>query len=290
MRYILSSLRVIFTRQVCEGSRGKLQNSYALPKRTYVGPTSLDAALSFLMANIAHVREGTYVMDPFVGTGGILVASAHFGAVTLGMDIDMRILKGTTGVIQDGRNPLTNFEQYGLKSPDLIRGDMNKLNLRPGVMFDAIITDPPYGLRAGARKSGMRPNRESYIITSPDHIPATQPYPVEECYADLFDFVARRLVLGGRFVYLFPTTNEYKDEHLPSHPCFKLIANCEQKLQGATRRRLIASVKVKEFEEGMVADVPEFTWQRGILTMGMKRKQSDEEAANAKIYDDATEK
>ena len=32
------------------------------------------------------------VYDPFVGTGSILVAAAHHGAVTLGADIDPRVI------------------------------------------------------------------------------------------------------------------------------------------------------------------------------------------------------
>lgn len=31
--------------------------------------------------------------DPFVGTGGLLVAASHYGAVTLGMDIDIRVIR-----------------------------------------------------------------------------------------------------------------------------------------------------------------------------------------------------
>ena len=31
--------------------------------------------------------------DPFVGTGSILVAAAHLGDVTLGADIDIRVVR-----------------------------------------------------------------------------------------------------------------------------------------------------------------------------------------------------
>ena len=33
------------------------------------------------------------VYDPFVGTGSILVAASHFGAVTVGADIDIRVVR-----------------------------------------------------------------------------------------------------------------------------------------------------------------------------------------------------
>jgi tRNA (guanine10-N2)-methyltransferase len=46
---------------------------YDLKKRFYLGPTSLDHALAFIMANAARVKRGGFVLDPFVGTASILV-------------------------------------------------------------------------------------------------------------------------------------------------------------------------------------------------------------------------
>jgi tRNA (guanine10-N2)-methyltransferase len=43
----------------------------------------MDAEMAFLMANQALVMPGKLVYDPFVGTGSILVAAAHFGAMTM---------------------------------------------------------------------------------------------------------------------------------------------------------------------------------------------------------------
>lgn len=45
-----------------------------------------------------QVKKGDLVYDPFVGTGSILVAAAHFGAHTIGADIDIR-------VVRDGEQP-----------------------------------------------------------------------------------------------------------------------------------------------------------------------------------------
>jgi tRNA (guanine10-N2)-methyltransferase len=39
------------------------------------------------------VRRGGLVLDPFVGTGSILVPAAHLGALTMGTDIDIRVIK-----------------------------------------------------------------------------------------------------------------------------------------------------------------------------------------------------
>jgi tRNA G10 N-methylase Trm11 len=75
---------------------------------------------------------------------------------------------------------------------------------RPGLeeVFDAVVTDPPYGVRAGARKSvhmvyKARP-------AGRDHFPHTDPYTLGECLLDLLESAARLLRTGGRLVYFLP--------------------------------------------------------------------------------------
>lgn len=54
----------------------------------------MDPQLSLIMANQALIKSGDIVMDPFVGSGSLLVAAAHFGAYVLGVDIDFLMLHG----------------------------------------------------------------------------------------------------------------------------------------------------------------------------------------------------
>lgn len=64
---------------------------FDVKKRSYVGPTTMDAEMSFLMANAAAVRPGSCVLDPFCGTGGVLLAAVALGANaagSVGCDID----------------------------------------------------------------------------------------------------------------------------------------------------------------------------------------------------------
>ncbi|KAJ1421539.1 S-adenosyl-L-methionine-dependent methyltransferase, partial [Ochromonadaceae sp. CCMP2298] len=179
----------------------------------YIGPTSLDHSLALIMANLTHVRRNSLVLDPFVGTASILVALAHFGALCYGTDIDVRVLKGEMHAGQPPdqitataarRGIFNNFLAYGLPLPELIRMD-NSLFDRHGY-FDCIVTDPPYGIRAGAKKSG-----QIMPVTNPvaadrrhDHIPRVQRYEVEEVMLDLLHTAARCLVVGGRLSYLIP--------------------------------------------------------------------------------------
>lgn len=52
----------------------------------------MDPQLSLLMANQALVQEGDLVLDPFVGSGSLLVSAAQFGGFVVGGDIDFLML------------------------------------------------------------------------------------------------------------------------------------------------------------------------------------------------------
>ena len=80
-----------FLLEIASG-RGDLPVKYSLKQRKFLGPTSMNAELAFIMANNALAKGGTFVLDPFVGTGSILVAAQAFGAHCLGTDIDIRML------------------------------------------------------------------------------------------------------------------------------------------------------------------------------------------------------
>lgn len=78
--------KVFFGREIGAADR-KLLPTYQLKSRTYLGPTAMDAEMAFLMANQAQAKPGRLVYDPFVGTGSILVAAAHYGAMTMVSDL-----------------------------------------------------------------------------------------------------------------------------------------------------------------------------------------------------------
>eukprot|EP01084_Bolivina_argentea_P312914 541793_1 len=268
------------------GSSRDIIRKFSLKKRKYVGSTSLDSELSFLMANQCKIKNGHIVLDPFCGTGSLLIAATYFGAITFGGDIDLRVLRGNKYFqhgIQKSDNaykhkPMyieeeeikkntaehsiyANFKQYGLNRPELLRCDLNNLIWKQyecmGLKFDGILCDPPYGLRAGARKSGHKnPVKvpEKYIH---NHHPRTMLYDQKDVMYDLLQFVAKYLRVNGRFVYLLPATIDFDDsKDLPTHPCLKIIGNSEQQCQGIFRRRLITMEKYKQFEKDMVPFIP----------------------------------
>lgn len=78
----------------CKIDKAKFNNKYQLSNRIYLGPTSADNDLAFLMCNQANIDQNSYVFDPFVGTAGLLIPPASHGATVFGCDLDMRVLNG----------------------------------------------------------------------------------------------------------------------------------------------------------------------------------------------------
>jgi hypothetical protein len=79
--------------------RRALLERYSLKHRPYIGTTSMPPELTFLMCNLAHVQRGHLVMDPFCGTGSNLVTAGHWGAMTLGTDMDGRVMRSGTAKV-----------------------------------------------------------------------------------------------------------------------------------------------------------------------------------------------
>ena len=108
---------------------------------------------------------------------------------------------------------LTNMDQYGLESKmvDALVCDLAHHPWRQAELFDAIICDPPYGIRAGAKKIGKREGDSADVPRSSNPVgkyPETVPYEMDQVIVDLLDFASFALVPGGRLVFWLPTVRE----------------------------------------------------------------------------------
>ena len=201
--------------QLAEGA-WPLLGTYALSSRGFVGRTALPPELSFCMCNMARIREGSFVLDPFAGSASLLLSAAHWGARTVGVDISEKALLGADG---SGSGVRDNFEREGLEPPErLVVGDATELISGELLgeesrfsAFDAVITDPPYGVMEGLGALYL-------------------PLPLR--VRTLLQLAATRLKTGGRLVFLLPTPSECTDPRewpiespsLPLMPCFEVEA------------------------------------------------------------------
>lgn len=149
-----SFLQVYFGRLIEEGSARQLIGHFDVKKRAYYGNTSMESEISLLMSNQSLASPGKLIYDPFIGTGSMAYPAAHFGAFVFGSDIDGRQMRGK------GKPPgvIRAAAQYGISSRilDLCTFDITQNPWRLGELFDAIVTDPPYGVRAGAKRLGRK--------------------------------------------------------------------------------------------------------------------------------------
>jgi len=148
----------LLTRQIATG----FDLSFYKPNtRECVTSTPLDPIAAFIMVNAGRVSRDVHVLDPYAGSGSVLLAAsavAH-NVVTIGIDRDETI--HFPSIIKD-------FHHRSLTPPSgLIRGDFRNASIRQQAKksalsatlslssesssafqgFDAIITDPPYGIR-----------------------------------------------------------------------------------------------------------------------------------------------
>ncbi len=108
--------------------------------RPFFHPLSLSPKLARLFLNLAAIPKGGCVLDPFCGSGSILIEAKEIGFKAIGRDLDKKMLYGSN----------KNLSYYGL-SAKLEEGDATEI---PDRELDAIVSDPPY-----ARASKMF-NRE----------------------------------------------------------------------------------------------------------------------------------
>lgn len=115
-------------------------------RRPFFRPTSLHPRIARALVNLA--RPGRRVLDPFSGTGGIVLEAALMGLSATGVDVDPAVVAGA-------RENADHFEA----DVDLLVGDVRDLPVRAGI--DAVVTDPPYGRSTGTGGAMLDELREA---------------------------------------------------------------------------------------------------------------------------------
>ena len=104
--------------------------SRKVQNRPFFHPTSLHPKYARALVNLSRTGENETLLDPFCGTGGILIEAALCGVKAVGIDVDNQMVRGA----QD------NLAFYHL-SAKVRQGDARRTRIK----CDGIATDPPYG-------------------------------------------------------------------------------------------------------------------------------------------------
>ena len=103
-------------------------------KRPFFYPGSMNPKLARCMVNLSRVKEGELVLDPFCGTGGILIEAGLIGCKLVGSDMFWKMKNGTA----------INLDYYGITDYRTFKLDVRELKMYEKVA--SVVTDPPYGI------------------------------------------------------------------------------------------------------------------------------------------------
>ena len=103
-------------------------------KRPFFYPGSMSPKLARCMVNLARVKENDLLLDPFCGTGGILIEGGLIGCRLAGSDINWKMKNGTE----------INLDYCGITNYRTFNVDVRELNMYE--LADGVVTDPPYGI------------------------------------------------------------------------------------------------------------------------------------------------
>ncbi|MCD6522677.1 MAG: RsmD family RNA methyltransferase [Candidatus Diapherotrites archaeon] len=132
IRVFVDGDREIITEQLYEYTTEeiKCRNVNARP---FFVPTSLQPKWARILLNLAGLKEGNSMLDPFCGAGGILLEACTLGIDAMGIELDEKCYEGCK----------ENLWFY--HCDDVIVEHNDFLEWKPNRRFDAIVTDLPYG-------------------------------------------------------------------------------------------------------------------------------------------------
>lgn len=103
-------------------------------ERPFFSPISLHPKYARALINLTGVKRGGTVLDPFCGTGGIVIEAATMGMKAVASDFDPEMVAGTRENMEFYKLPLHDFETI----------DISDIPERFSEI-DAVACDPPYG-------------------------------------------------------------------------------------------------------------------------------------------------
>jgi tRNA (guanine10-N2)-dimethyltransferase len=166
-----TQITLFFTnkKSFCSLSLKNIRKSFSRRKphlRPGFAPTSLSPKLARCLINLAGIKKGA-VVDPFCGTGGVLIEAGLIGLKPVGYDIDEAALSKCR----------RNLKFYGIRKYQLKKADATKINQK----INYLVTDLPYGrntkvegslvnLYMSFLKALKKSLNESAVVVFPDFV------------------------------------------------------------------------------------------------------------------------
>ncbi|MDG6222845.1 MAG: N-6 DNA methylase [Candidatus Bathyarchaeota archaeon] len=127
-------------------------------RRPFFHPTAMQAKLARAMVNLAQPKTGDLILDPFCGTGGMLIEAGLIGCRVIGFDAKPHMLRG-------GRK---NIKHFGIEAEGFAIADAR---CPPITKVNCIVTDPPYGRSASTLGAKTRYIVEDFLAGIGNSLP-----------------------------------------------------------------------------------------------------------------------
>ena len=122
-----------------------------ISNRPYFSPIGIHPRIARAMINLSNCADDRTLIDPFCGTGGVLIEGADMGLEVIGIDLKDRMIEFSKG----------NLRHYGFKGK-LINSDFKEI---ADLNFGSIVCDPPYGIASTSGGENIRELMERSLDT-----------------------------------------------------------------------------------------------------------------------------
>jgi tRNA (guanine10-N2)-dimethyltransferase len=102
--------------------------------RPFFSPISLHPKVARALVNLTSIKRNQILLDPFCGTGGILLEAGLMGIKVIGSDVEEKMIEGCKKTL----------DFYKIKNNKLFCSDVGEIQNYID-MVDSIATDLPYG-------------------------------------------------------------------------------------------------------------------------------------------------
>ena len=126
-------------------------------RRPFFHPSAIFPKLSRALTNLTRCREGEYLLDPFAGTGSILIEAAQIGLNAVAMDRSASMVRGA----------VQNMKAFRQSWSGVVRADAFNAPLSA---VDGIATDTPYGRSASTGGETAKSIVEQVLRRLPGHL------------------------------------------------------------------------------------------------------------------------
>jgi tRNA (guanine10-N2)-dimethyltransferase len=137
-RAIFSGDRCYIGKLICTIDRGSF-DARNPGKRAFFHPGVMMPRIARSIVNLSLVAEGERFLDPFCGTGGVLIEAGMVGASATGGDMDVFMVRGT---------------RRNVPGAGLFLADAGNLPVKDS-SIDAVATDLPYGQSSSIMAEGL---------------------------------------------------------------------------------------------------------------------------------------